>query len=77
MVDCWISDLQIKEEREKSLFLKQKEMKEKVETKDYIVCPRCKTNNFDDSDFWGCPRGSCEAEDKGTITITTKVVKNE
>lgn len=41
----------------------------------YLSCPRCKTNNFEDPTFWGCPRGSCEAEYKGTITTTLTLDK--
>jgi hypothetical protein len=48
---------------------------EKVEKKHYVECPRCEKNNFDDPDFWGCPRGSCEAENKGILVITTEVLK--
>ena len=50
--------------------LKNLDNMSKVKTKTYISCPRCKTNNFDDPTFWGCPRGSCEAEYKGIITET-------
>lgn len=42
----------------------------KVKKKEYLYCPRCKINNFDDSKFWGCPRGGCEVETRGVITET-------
>jgi len=42
----------------------------KVKTKRYLTCSRCKNNNFDDPTFWGCPRGSCEANYEGTIATT-------
>ena len=49
----------------------------KMKTVDYVECPRCKTNNFDDPTFWGCPRGSCEVEVKGTILYTTILTLDE
>jgi hypothetical protein len=50
-------------------------MKKKQLEKEYLECPRCKLNNFDEPEFWGCPRGSCETEAKGTLITTIEVVK--
>lgn len=43
----------------------------------YIECPRCNVNNFDKPEFWGCPRGSCEVEVKGTLLHTTVITLDE
>lgn len=51
----------------KSVFKESKE--------DYIRCDRCENNNLDDPSFWGCPRGSCEAETIGTIYTVIKAVE--
>lgn len=49
-------------------FNKQKEI-------DYIECERCNKNNWDDPEFWGCPRGFCEAETRGIIVKKLKIKK--
>ena len=49
--------------------------KNKKQEIDYIVCDRCEQNNWDDPDFWGCPRGFCEAETKGKIIRKLKIKK--
>jgi hypothetical protein len=45
----------------------------KVKEKEYVVCDRCEDNNWDKPKFWGCPRGSCDAEVRGTIKITKEL----
>lgn len=52
-------------------------MKTKKFKKDYIECSRCNKNTWDESDFWGCPRGSCEATYKGDIIIEKTLVLNK
>ena len=47
------------------------------ETRPLYGCPRCGTNigipeEELEVDFFGCARGSCEAEQIGTVTITTE-----
>lgn len=39
----------------------------KQKEKEYLVCESCNKNNWDDPEFWGCPRGNgmdCEVEIK-------------
>ena len=46
---------------------------------DYLECKACNKNNWDDPEFWGCPRGNgmdCEAEVKGII-ITKLEIKRQ
>lgn len=47
----------------------------KQKKKVYLECSKCSKNNWDDPKFWGCPRGGCEVEDKGTIRITKELIK--
>lgn len=52
-------------------------MKKINKTEDYWVCERCGINSLDDVDrMIPCPRGSCDAEIKGVVTTTIKVVLN-
>ncbi len=55
-----------------------KDKKNFTEDEAYVVCERCERNNWDEPFFWGCPRGSCDVEDKGIITITRELkISNE
>lgn len=51
-----------------------KKPKTKVKESPYFYCPRCEMDNLNEEGMMcPCPRGGCEVEHKGTITITTKV----
>lgn len=46
--------------------------KERIK-EEFWECDRCKENNWEDPEFWGCPRGGCDVEKKGEITITREL----
>lgn len=50
-------------------------MENKLSTKvfDYWECPRCEINSQSNL-MCPCPRGSCEAEVKGKVVITTELI---
>lgn len=45
---------------------------EKIIEKPYFECKRCDKNSFKD-EWCPCPRGGCEAENKGKIVIEKRV----
>jgi len=46
-------------------------------TKKYLECDRCKMNNWDKSEFWGCSSDNCDVETKGIIAFKTTLIKHE